>query len=498
MKVCETKRKIEIVNNEYIRMNITEGEVIAIPNRQKLYKGTLKHLAEIKERNHPTIADMKELYHDFVEGREMPLDTYRIEVTDLQSKQMILDGLLELLLGISDGKIYNVELNPLNFIAEDSPQNKTVYVKAFFREGKELSEITDKWLEDAKKLIGYFLVSDTGYNASNFNSLRPADFLKGLQGNVRDQYLKIMKSPSIDHMAQDWFHETKYKQIKNFPEMIKGYQKPIDVTTIGKSLYGTEEDEETDDADNLDEINEPEYEEKPKPKAPPKRKKERKAVPPQRHEKKTGKGRLVVFLVVGIILGVLVSQLFFKGSLTGVKASEPFYEGLLKTSIQKYAEASEKFDMIPKEELAELEESERLSVFYAYLKDEQYDKALEVEPDGAESVVSYLIKREKLDTVKTVKSELPAIAYEKAVFSDDYEKVIELKEQVKDTTKRQEDVVKALAMTGDFEPAVEYVKKKGLEHKRKDLEHYLKEYEKKEKLTKADKDTALKAIKELN
>src|SRR5699024_4533643 len=234
MTVCETKRKIEIVNNEYIRMNITEGEVIAIPNRQKLYKGTLKHLAEIKERNHPTIADMKELYHDFVEGREMPLDTYRIEVTDLQSKQMILDGLLELLLGISDGKIYNVELNPLNFIAEDSPQNKTVYVKAFFREGKELSEITDKWLEDAKKIIGYFLVSDTGYNASNFNSLRPADFLKGLHGNVRDQYLKIMKSPSIDHMAQDWFHPTKYKQIKNFPEMIRRARNMI---SWGKNIH---------------------------------------------------------------------------------------------------------------------------------------------------------------------------------------------------------------------------------------------------------------------
>src|SRR5699024_10237230 len=124
MTVCETKRKIEIVNHEYIRMNITEGEVIAIPNRQKLYKGTLTHVEEITERNHPTIADMKELYHDFGGGWDMPLDSYRIEVTDVQSKQMILDGLLELLLGISDGKIYNAELNPLNFIAEDSPQNK--------------------------------------------------------------------------------------------------------------------------------------------------------------------------------------------------------------------------------------------------------------------------------------------------------------------------------------------------------------------------------------
>src|SRR5699024_11237793 len=65
--------------------------------------------------------------------------------------------------------------------------------------------------------------------------------------------------------------------------------------------------------------------------------------------------------------------------------NEDFYEGLMKSSVEKCDEAAEIFLGLNEEELNSLDEDEQVSVYITYLKSGNYDEALEIYPDGAEA-----------------------------------------------------------------------------------------------------------------
>src|SRR5699024_81496 len=194
--------------------------------------------------------DVREVYYELEDG-ELPLDTFRLMASDEDSKQDILDGLLELFFLVSEGKIYNIELNPFNFIVSEGEDRR---VKSFYREDRGLREITDEWLYEVKKLIGYFLVSDTKYSEDNYAYLKPKDFYRDMEDNIASQYLKIMRSNSLDHIVQEWFTEIVYKQLKRFPSMLREHKKPKDVTslTVAMGLEIEEDDNEEIEEDTGD------------------------------------------------------------------------------------------------------------------------------------------------------------------------------------------------------------------------------------------------------
>lgn len=462
IKELQTERKIEIIKDYYVRTMVSSSESFAILNKRRVFNGTVKHFTKIYEKDAVNTHETKELYYNLNEDTELPLNTFRLMAADKRGKQLILDGLLELLLLISDGKVYNVELNPLNFVAEDKPNLNKVYVKAFHREDRGLREITDKWLNDAKKVIGYFLLSDSGFNETNFNSLRPIDYHKEMTGTIAEQYMRIMKSTSIDQMARDWFTDTTYKEIKNFPPIVDDYKKPKDITTVGTSSLGNLATGEAryDDRDmpvNKSEdafweghggslnptMEDNEVENKLREKPQPKKKSNVKLV-----------GVVVGVLIVGIVLWALLGQ---RSTHETIEVSDNYYKGAIKVATEKYNGAVEDFDLLVKEEMDVLTGEEKEVIFRAYLEVGDFDKALGINKDSAELIVDHLLELGQLEKVQTIEVENNIIDYEKAVVTNDYTQIIEKRTDVELTPRRHNQVIQAHVMLGEVNAAVGYV-----------------------------------------
>lgn len=475
---CDTNRSIEIVDEMKLRTTISTSESIAIPNKARVYKQTLKHFTDIKEKDIPSAIDRKELYYPLQEGKEIPLDKFRLVARDNRGKQMILDGLLEIIYLVSEGKLYSIELNPMNFIAEDRPEVGKVFIKAFYRESKGLREITDEWLLNVKKLIGYFLVSDTGFNEENFTRAKPQHFLNSMEGHVKDQYLKIIRSSSVDQMARDWFTDGVYQQLKGFPPIMKDFRKPKDVTSVGVNILGNEEVEPLNPYPTQ-EIVEEQEEDKTVNENPKEEQTRRKKVTPATYRKPPmGKGKKFLLFLLGALVGGYIVYYLFISNAHSITIGTDFYNGLVSASVQKYDKASAEFNKILLEETEKLDEDQKMAMFFTYLVTEQYDKALMVEQDGGESVIAYLMEKDELEEVKNMDSNLPPIRYEKAVLDKDWEQIIQLKDQVRDTERRQHDVLEALVMTGDIENAVKYAEQKEIEGAKDKLKGFYDAYTK--------------------
>lgn len=482
--------ELELIEEKYLRTVITEGESIAIRNKNRVFRDTLKHFTRIDERDDENIPDMRELYYRIKvdENKELSLEAFRLIARDERGKQIILNGLLEMLLLVSDGKIYEVELNPLNFIAEDKPDIGTVYIKAFYRRDRGLREITNDWLESAKKLLGYFLVSDTGVNVENYDELTSVDIYPMLKGNIAKQYMRILKSKSIDDIARDWFTEEKYRQIKGFPPIVTDFREPKDVTDVGEVLLQREsKEEEPEQEDVMEQYDDIEEE-------------------TEEVEKKSFiqgllGGKLVkrLLLLVGVVVVLFIGVKLFSGDSSIEKVDSNFYKGLVSSSVQKYKEAGEYFDVLTEEQLEVLGEVEREAVFVTYLKAGEYDKALEINPGGAESLITYLEKADELDELDKIVSTLPPIEFEKAVKAKDYEMVLELQELVELTKRRNKKIVEAMILTGDIDGAVEYIQLNNLEEMKEQVEKNYKKYEESEKedISKEERKRVKEMIKEL-
>lgn len=482
VKSLDTGMRIELIDERYLRTNLSNVESLAIANKKRVFRETAKHFTQIEEREDVNIPQTKELYYEISvdDGRELPLDSFRLMAQDEVGKQLILDGLMEMFLLISEGKIYDVEMNPLNFIAEDKPDIERIYIKAFYRRDRGLREITNEWLNDAKKLIGYFLVADTGINEDNFSRLSTVDIYNRMTGSVAEQYLKIMKSTSIDQMARDWFTPEIYNQVKGFPPIVSDFRAPKDVTDIGTALLGNVQDEryeEEDVEDDYVDLEEGRYEES---------------------ESKIGIKKVLIMAIIGLGIGGFFGiKIFGAGSVETVEVPVHYYEGMIQASIQKYKDAGENFDLLTEEELELLGDNELLTVYIAYLKGGEFDKALKIDPDGAETVVTYLKKRDRLSEVLEMSSNLPVIQFEKAVLEKDYETVVSLKGEVRDTEERQQDVIKALILTGDINLAVDYVKEKDLKGMEEKVRKWYNQYADSTDVGKSEVKEADEKIKEL-
>ena len=479
-----------------LQTNISKEESVSKIDKQKVYRGTKKHFTKLFERDVPNKPDLKEVYYDLDTDTEMPLDMYRLSSNDKQSKQDILDGLMELLFLVSEGKIYNIELNPFNFIiSTDEKGDKRV--KAFYRQDRELSEITDEWLLQVKKVIGYFLVSDTKFSEENYSKLKPKDFYLEMEEGIAEQYLKIMRSTSVDKMASEWFTERVYKQLKGFPTMLRGATKPKNVTSMDLAL-GLESEvgytEEVEDEEVEEEVKEP---------------------------KEKGRGLFsgrklllgAIVLATVLVLGLVVAKVL--GGTDEVEEKEEeeiveekeedlnvemvdadLYEGIIKASVQKYGEAAEIFKELDQEVVDNLTEDERVSIYLTYIKEGQYDEALEVREEGEETLVKYLKRKDKIEDVTGIEHDGDIINFEKAAVEENWEQVLELKDKVPDREDRQVNILKAYVYTGELDEAIKYVKDTDEELKGT-LEKEYDKYAKQEKVSKKAKKKAKNKIKDI-
>lgn len=449
--------QIEFVDNNTVRTIITRQDSMSIRDKQRVF-GKLVYFTPISEKEDARSRVSKVLYYK-LNRNEMILDDYRLmdrvtEDEDIQARNIMISGLVQLFLLISEGKVYDVEINPLNFVYDKNNSR----ISAFYRKDRALAEITDKWLNDVKKLLTYFLVLDSGVVAEDFENLTVEELLDALPESISNKFRKLLDSNSISDMAKICLSDSEFRRLLNFPPIFEEAYKPKDVTTASRMVPV----DYTDMRNQRDSA------------------KEKKAKKPKnRYVGNTGfKNKAIIgaSVCLSLVVGLVGGKVLFGGG--NVDLSQPVYDkniqsGLMNASIQKYDEASSNFDEYLKEDKKqELDEDLKLSMYFSYLLNDEYDKALDVDPGGAEGVVSYLKAKKKINEVSDIKADLPAINFEKAVLDQDYEQIVKLKDKVKDTEDRQTSVVEALVKTDNLDAALKYVKAKNITGLKKAIEDW--------------------------
>lgn len=166
-----------------------------------------------------------------------------------------------------------------------------------------------------------------------------------------------------------------------------------------------------------------------------------------------------------------------------IDQEEQLVLALRSYSLKKYNEATLYFDEINYEALGEDDQDVML---LAYLFGDQPEKAIELEPRFDETVISYYKATHDMEKIRDLatKVESNAIEFEIAVSDNDYEKIIELKDDVKQKDSRPEEIVNAYLKLNDVSGAKAFVE----DGKHKDLINYVLEYEEKENADKKKKE----------
>ena len=290
---------VDIVDDTTIRTFISRENLVSISNKEDVFEG-LAHFTTIYERNNQTNLNERELYSK-CSVNEKPLEVYRTEdrtpQEDKQAKETLIKGLISTLFLVSDGKVYDVLLNPLNFVYD----KKKKKVKAFLRKDSALAEITDDWLHEVKKLIAYFLVNDSGLMPEKYDDLVIDDIEKLMMGDVLAGYKKLREARSVGEMAELMLDDSELKPLINYPPILKPYIVPKDITTDAGYREEKEDNGQTEQVDAGSGT-----EDKPKGK---KDKKNR-----EKEEKGGGsKTKIILAFVIGTAAGLLVNKFVLPG-----------------------------------------------------------------------------------------------------------------------------------------------------------------------------------------
>lgn len=220
---------LDLVDGRTLKVEIPKEDLVAIRNKEDVFEQFF-YGTSIFVRDSTTSFNNKILYYD-CSVDEIPLEDYRLQERtveeDSRVKEYIIGGLLATLYLVADGKIYDVELNPLNFVYDQRKKK----VKAFYRKSHALGEITDKWLYDVKKLIAFYLVNDSGLMPERFEKLVIEDIEKYMSEPTLKGFKRLKNARSIGEMAEMLLSEKRMIPLKSYPQIFARYQKPKDITT---------------------------------------------------------------------------------------------------------------------------------------------------------------------------------------------------------------------------------------------------------------------------
>lgn len=338
---------VDIVDGRTVKVELTKDELLAVKNKEVVFE-QFSYGTPVYTRDSESNPHNKVLYYDFSVD-EVSLDDYRLEERtedeDSRVKEYIIGGLLSTLYLVSEGKIYATELNPLNFIY-DQRRNK---VKAFYRKDHALGEITDKWLYDVKKLVAFYLSSDTGLMPERFEQMRLEDIEPYLSDSVLGGYYRLKEARSVGEMAEMLLSEKEMLPLKSYPSVFPQYKKPRDITTEIGYIPGDSYQMEEEDLFYVEESQPKKVglfkkgknkKDRPKKEKPVKEKKDRQkkekpvkanmgtnSVPglkkdmkdaeriirEERRPSSINKGKMLIGIVIGIVIGILFDR-FVLGS----------------------------------------------------------------------------------------------------------------------------------------------------------------------------------------
>lgn len=288
---------VDIVDDVTIRTFVSREDLVSIKNKEDVFEG-LAHFTTIFERNNETNLNERELYSK-CSVNERPLEAYRIEdrtpKEDAKAKETLIKGLISTLFLVSDGKVYDVLLNPLNFVYD----KKKKKVKAFLRKDTALAEITDDWLYNVKKLIAYFLVNDSGLMPEQFDELTLDEIENKMMGNVLAGFKQLRDARSVGEMAELMLDDSELKPLINYPPIIKPYVVPKDITTEDGAVEKPVDDNEELGLDSTKEEG--------------KGQKKKKPVKEKGEKGNGGVAKIVLAFVIGTVAGLLVNKFILPG-----------------------------------------------------------------------------------------------------------------------------------------------------------------------------------------
>lgn len=217
-------------NKERLKIEISRDALRMIRFKNDVYNQYL-YLTSLSEMDNGIKPITRYVYFT-LNDKQKVLDDVRIEAgsesLDAQRtlRDRIIPGLMSIYFLVSKGKIYNVPINPLNFIFENDSK-----VKAFYREDHELGEITDEWLMDFKKLIAYYLVFDTDIIPEKFNEYSIQDFVTKMSNGTQRGFKKIYNCVSIDEMLPLFLTEESIDALKFNIPLNSDFNQPIDLSS---------------------------------------------------------------------------------------------------------------------------------------------------------------------------------------------------------------------------------------------------------------------------
>ncbi|KRT87127.1 MULTISPECIES: hypothetical protein [Bacillus] len=495
----------EYVDRTEVRTDIPKSEFVKMQhdNNGSVFDDSQYFLALLSRDNEEENKKaLKRIYYQ-LHTTDYVLDEYRLrdrnENSYLQDVKIILE-LIKVFYLAAKQKVYEPIINPLNFIFNENTEK----VSVFYRKNSFLEEESFIWLDDVKKLLGFFLVSDKTMRVEDFEKVETKDILQSLEGASLKAYENILSFNSIDDMAKGFLEQQDYDKLNSFQTLRESSQTSVKERVKRKNspVVGV-----SDKKEPIEQKRRENKKTKTVPSVKPNMKETEQAVNRNKtismpsNKKIKGLGIVIASIVViGAFFGGRMSVPAVDHSkeakATTLAENENFYNGLLSASLQNYEDASKYFDQFREgSQSKELEGKEKTAIYFSYLLNRQYEKALEVDPEGAEGVITFMQSKEEIDKIADINSDNDAIKFEKAVLAQQWDEVINLKDKVKDKPDRQNAVVEALIRTDKLDDAISYVKSKN----RKDLKDKMKKIEEDviEKSDEKEKDKK-KKIKEMN
>lgn len=221
-----------IVENDFrrIRVEVSKDALRMVRFKNDVY-GSYMYLTSLSEMDNSVNPMTRFVYYNLNQQQEL-LDTVRVnsgtESLDYQRgmREKFIVGILSIYYLVSQGKIYNVPINPLNLILENNRK-----VKAIYRDDHELGEITDEWLLEFKKLLAYYLIFDTSIIPEKFNDYTIQDFVEKMSSGTQQGFKKFYNCTSIGEMLPLYLKADEIKALEYTMPLNSDFNTPIDLSS---------------------------------------------------------------------------------------------------------------------------------------------------------------------------------------------------------------------------------------------------------------------------
>ena len=172
-----------------------------------------------------------------------------------------------------------------------------------------------------------------------------------------------------------------------------------------------------------------------------------------------GIASIVLLILAGFAFSNLKnSQAASANNVNSLEVNANLINGLRLSAVQKYQDAALEFDKVDYKKLGK---EDKKAVLFTYLLSGKAQKAIDLEQDFAESVVSYYIAVDNLKKVKELKTKNPLINFEIAALDNKHEEVIKLRDQVPLDGRREGIIVNSYLKLNKSEEAKKFAQKVG-------------------------------------